>query len=83
LWRAEEARVEMHLVSLDRQAVRVAAAGIDVVLEPGETIWTESSYKFTPDSIVGDLDAAGFESVRQWIDEEAGVALTLAETRSR
>lgn len=83
LWRAEEARVEMHLVSLDRQAVRVAAAGIDVVLEPGEIIWTESSYKFTPDSIVGDLDAAGFESVRQWIDEEAGVALTLAEAGLR
>jgi len=83
LWRAAEARVEMHLVSLDEQAVCVPAAGIDLVFSPGETIWTESSYKFTPDSVVAELETARFTAVRQWIDEEAGVALTLAAAGSR
>jgi len=36
----------MHLVSLSRQTVRIAAADLDVTLEEGESIWTESSYKY-------------------------------------
>lgn len=83
LWRGAETRVEMHLVSLDHQAVCVPAAGVDLVFSPGETIWTESSYKFTPDSVLAELEAAGFAAVRQWIHEEAGVALTLAEAAGR
>ena len=40
LWNEEEPRVEMHLVSLRRQRVRVPASQLDIVLEEGETIWT-------------------------------------------
>src|SRR5262245_55759004 len=45
IWNAAESRVEMHLVSLKRQRVRVPASEIDITFEVDETIWTESSYK--------------------------------------
>src|SRR5713101_1094441 len=45
LWKATESRVEMHLVCLRRQVVRVEAAELELTLEADESIWTESSYK--------------------------------------
>jgi len=80
VWSEACSRVEMHLVSRGRQSVRVAAAGVEFSLEDGESIWTESSYKYTPDQIDGALERAGFRSVEQWIDEAGGFALTLVET---
>ncbi|MFP5379293.1 MAG: L-histidine N(alpha)-methyltransferase, partial [Vicinamibacteria bacterium] len=77
VWNARESRVEMHLVSLRRQRVRVREAGLDLTLDAGESIWTESSHKFTP-AAAGEIGAAaGFAAGRQWTDEEAGFALTL------
>jgi dimethylhistidine N-methyltransferase len=81
VWAEAESRVEMHLVSRTRQRVRVAAADIDCVFEEGESIWTESSYKYTPAGIARSLDRAGFGLIEQWIDEAEGFALTLAEAR--
>ncbi len=46
LWNAAESRVEMHLVATSRQQVRIPGASLDVTFEAGETIWTESSYKY-------------------------------------
>ena len=46
LWNAAESRVEMHLVATRRQQVRIPGASLDVTFEAGETIWTESSYKY-------------------------------------
>src|SRR4051794_9576513 len=78
LWNAEESRVEMHLVATKAQRVRIPGASLEVAFEQGETIWTESSYKFEPDAVVRLLDRAGFRRVDQWIDTAAGFALTLA-----
>ena len=80
LWSAEHSRVEMYLVSRGRQHVSVNAANVDLVIEDGETIWTESSYKYTPEQIALALEQAGFKTVEQWIDEPGGFALTLVET---
>jgi L-histidine N-alpha-methyltransferase len=77
VWNRVESRIEMHLVSLRRQRVLVRAAGLDLTLEQGETIWTESSYKYEPDALVRQLKAVGFQLCRQWVDEEARFALTL------
>ena len=67
----------MHLVSLRDQVVRIPAADSTVSFVADEWIWTESSYKYTPDQIV-DLGAeANFATRDQWVDEEAGFALTL------
>jgi L-histidine N-alpha-methyltransferase len=76
VWRATERRVEMHLVSRRRQTVRVAAAGLELTLAEGETIWTESSYKYEPAQVVADGREAGFDHGTQWIDHEAGFAVT-------
>jgi dimethylhistidine N-methyltransferase len=81
IWSAEYSRVEMHLVSRGRQRAVVGAADLDFMLEDGESIWTESSYKYTPPEIVRSLEQAGFTLVEQWMDGAAGFALTLVETR--
>jgi dimethylhistidine N-methyltransferase len=76
VWNAGASRVEMHLVSLRHQAVRIATANLTVALGEGEAIWTESSYKYDADAVIADGTAAGFTPGRQWIDEAAGFALT-------
>jgi uncharacterized SAM-dependent methyltransferase len=76
IWNAEASRIEMHLVSAHRQRVRVPAADLDITFEAGETIWTESSYKYRADQIVTMVERAGFLTTNQW--SEDGFALTLA-----
>jgi dimethylhistidine N-methyltransferase len=78
VWNAAESRVEMHLVCRARQEVRIAAADLALTLQAGERIWTESSYKFTPEDVAARLRHAGFEPVADWIDDEDRFALTLA-----
>src|SRR3954454_8391374 len=50
-YNATHSRVEMHLVSQGRQRISVDAASCDFVMEAGESIWTESSYKYTPEEL--------------------------------
>ena len=45
--------------------------------EAGETIWTESSYKYTAEQVHAMGAAAGFRSREQWIEPDARFALTL------
>ena len=66
----------MHLVSRLRQTVRIAASELEFSLEPGESIWTESSYKYEPAEILDAGRAAGFGRGEQWIDDAARFALT-------
>ncbi len=79
IWNAGASRIEMHLVSERQQRVRVSAADLDITFEAGETIWTESSYKYHADQIVAMVERAGFRTTDQW--SEDGFALTLAEGR--
>jgi L-histidine N-alpha-methyltransferase len=76
VWRAEERRVEMHLVSRRRQTVEIAAAGSALTFEPGEWIWTESSHKYEGDQVIAEGRAAGFDGAEQWVDADARFALT-------
>ena len=48
-------------------------------MREGETIWTESSYKYTLDSVSDMLAAAGFVRRQAWVEASARFALTLAE----
>jgi len=77
VWNAAAQRVEMHLVSTRDQTVRVPAAELTVAFAAGERIWTESSYKYEPGQILDMGATAGFASQHQWIDRDAGFALTL------
>jgi dimethylhistidine N-methyltransferase len=63
-----ESRVEMHLVSQREQAVHLGKATIS--LARGESIWTESSYKFSIDEFQQMAATAGLEVERVWTDEQ-------------
>lgn len=78
-WNAEHARVEMHLVSRSLQRVQIPGAGLTVRFEAGETIWTESSCKYTPASLAVLASEAGFAMNARWIDHDAGFLLALFE----
>jgi dimethylhistidine N-methyltransferase len=66
-----EARsVEMHLESKRRQIVSIPAAEEVVEFQPGETIWTESSHKYSAEEIFDTAEKAGFRCEVQWIDDE-------------
>lgn len=82
VWNPDASRMEMYLVSDADPLVRIEAIDLDIELREGEEIWTESSYKYTPDGLSCQLENAGFETVEQWIDEEYAFALTLAMARS-
>jgi L-histidine Nalpha-methyltransferase len=70
-------RVEMHLVSEDRQRVTVAGLGLELRLEPGQTIWTESSHKFNRGELATAGRCSGFVSIVEWTDLEWPFALNL------
>ena len=76
VWNSDLSRIEMHLVSLHRQDVRVPGARLDATFQEGETIWTESSYKYRPGDLLAMLDRAGFAALEQWSSD--AFALTLA-----
>jgi dimethylhistidine N-methyltransferase len=77
VWRADASRIEMHLVSLGDQRVRLPGAHLAVTFADGETIWTESSYKYDPAGVEHLGQRAGFTRRAQWIDEPGRFALTL------
>jgi dimethylhistidine N-methyltransferase len=65
---AEASRVEMHLVSTTRQRVRVA--GREIAFRAGESIWTESSYKYDRPRVEQLVSSAGFRLTRLWTDAQ-------------
>jgi L-histidine Nalpha-methyltransferase len=77
-----EARsVEMHLRSARRQTVSIPAADLLVEFQEGETIWTESSHKYSAGEVFQMARDAGFRCETQWTDQQWPFAesLLLAE----
>jgi L-histidine N-alpha-methyltransferase len=69
-WNYEERRIEMHLRSTRKQCVKIPAANLRVMLNEGETIWTESSHKYKAEEVVVMAERTGFRCEGQWIDAE-------------
>jgi L-histidine N-alpha-methyltransferase len=65
----EEHRIEMHLRSQTDQSIAVGS-DFTVRMKRGETIWTESSYKFRCEDVVELARRTGFACETQWVDEE-------------
>lgn len=63
-----ESRIEMHLESLKDQVVRIGE--IEFFFKLGESIWTESSYKYTLDEFAHLALTAGFTVERVWTDAQ-------------
>ena len=66
-YNAEHGRIEMHLVSLSDQCVRVG--GSPFPFRRGETIQTEYSYKYSLDGFAALAASAGFAVEQVWIDD--------------
>ncbi|HEX3377342.1 MAG TPA: L-histidine N(alpha)-methyltransferase [Candidatus Acidoferrales bacterium] len=66
----ETRSVEMHLMSTRRQIVSIPAAEVVIEFLEGETIWTESSHKYSANEIIETASGAGFRCEAQWIDEQ-------------
>jgi dimethylhistidine N-methyltransferase len=77
VWNENDQRVEMHLVSRVRQDVEIRGADLHVRFDRGESIWTESSYKYTLRAITMLASSAGFTPSSRWVDADAGFALSL------
>ena len=75
LWNDAESRVEMHLVSLADQSVRLGRQHI--TFRSGETIHTENSYKHAPEAFDRIAAAAGWRTIERWTDDDGLFALTL------
>ncbi len=69
--------IEMHLRSLRNQRVTIRRADLKVDFGDDETIWTESSHKYSRSEILQLAMGAGFRCDLQWVDEEWPFAETL------
>ena len=78
-WNDRESRIEMHLESLVTQEIAIPALDLTVSFRRGESIHTENSYKFTPDSVAEMLGRSGFAVRREWTDARRWFGVYLAE----
>jgi L-histidine N-alpha-methyltransferase len=74
-------RVEMHLVSREAQTVPIAALGMEVHFERGETIHTESSYKYDRERLADLASLTGFELTKTWTDAAGAFSSNLFRAR--
>ena len=81
VWNSVERRVEMHLQSMEEQTVYVRRSRLAVRFRDGETIWTESSHKYTTDEVVAMAARTGYACEAQWVDGEWPFAQSLMVVR--
>ena len=79
VWNERASRMEMHLESLITQEVAIPALDLTVAFRRGESIHTENSYKFTPESVAQLLERCGFAARCDWTDEKRWFGVYLAE----
>ena len=80
IYNEDQGRVEMHLVSLGHQLVKIGDTRIS--LETDETIHTENSYKFTVEEFSQLAMNVGLHSVETWYDSRGYFALQYLKVRS-
>ncbi len=61
-------RIEMHLLSLQEQTVRIGRQAFDFTQD--ETIWTECSYKYDLEGFAALAGRAGWQVAQVWTDPE-------------
>ncbi|HEX4965481.1 MAG TPA: L-histidine N(alpha)-methyltransferase [Thermoanaerobaculia bacterium] len=77
LYNRQAGRIEMHLESRREQTVPIRALDLAVPFAAGETIHTESSYKFRVEQIAALAAQTGFELKRTWTDARGWFASNL------
>lgn len=70
-YNAEAARIEMHLYARRAHSVYIADLDMTVDFQEGESLWTESSHKFTRETASAMLESAGM-ALDTWYTDELG-----------
>ena len=78
LFNHERSRVEMHLVSLRDQHVRIGDLGLEIDFHQGETIHTEHCYKYSRAGMELLLASNGFQVLSRFTDPQDQFCLFLA-----
>ncbi len=79
VWNAARSRIEMHLVSKQKQVVHVGAETIK--FERGEPIVTEHCYKHSPAMLAAIMRDAGWELEETYVDAQQRMRMYLARGR--
>lgn len=70
----EQSRIEIHLVSLASQTVNIrgddSQPALQIEFQSGETIHSESSYKYDLEALAALAEQTGFTPSRVWFDSE-------------
>ncbi len=77
VWNKARSRMEMHLESQIAQQIHVDELDMTVEFEAGESIHTESSYKYRPGQAEALLAETGFMPVETWTDAKGWFAVCL------
>jgi L-histidine N-alpha-methyltransferase len=80
-WNESFRRVEMHLVARRAHTVRIPSIDLGVDFRAGESIWTESSYKFQPHEPGKIAARTDYAIAGQWLDAEWPFAESLLVAR--
>jgi len=75
----EKGRIEMHLESLQDQSVTLQ--NVTIHFREGETIHTESSYKYTLEEVYSLANAAGMAVHQHWTDEKGYFSVNFLSVR--
>ncbi len=72
---SEKSRIEMHLVSTQKQDVTIADQSFHFA--KGESIHTENSHKYSAEQFTRLIDGTGWKEQKTWTDEKGFYAVTL------
>jgi L-histidine N-alpha-methyltransferase len=81
-WDEENLWMDIRLRSLARQAVNIAALGMQVAFDRGEEMRTEISTKFAREGLAGIYAESGLDMVGWWTDPDGLYGLSLARGAS-
>jgi len=70
IYNEETRSIEMHLRSRSKQVVSIPRAGLKVTLGLGETIWTETSHKYSLSELLWMAKQTGFRCEARWVDQQ-------------
>jgi dimethylhistidine N-methyltransferase len=68
LWNADHRRIEMHLFANEDCTVTIPRLSRTLRVRAGESLWTESSHRFSLREISEWASASRFRIARQWLD---------------
>jgi len=81
VWDEQAGRVEMHLVSGSDQRVPIRDLDLEIEFRSGESIHTESSFKYSQSEIYALAAEAGLLVERRWLDGRSFFSLNLLAPR--